>query len=198
MPWTFGGLANGDHRNLDMNNLFPIYQKNLYYYSLFTYGYHAGDFIQHTFFDERLNDFEEMLLHHIAAVCLYFAYIFSNFLIFGSMVAYLHDLADIFGKITKGLNATIYQTESGYAFFGVYFVWLYTRIWLLPQIIYFLFFDEKTKFAPAQAQFQPFIFLNAVFLSVMCILHYFWFGLFNKMLYVFIVYGKADDAQNKV
>ena len=44
-PWTFGGLANGDFRNLNLNNLFPTYSKNLYYYSLFTYGYHAGDFI---------------------------------------------------------------------------------------------------------------------------------------------------------
>ena len=69
---------------------------------------------------------------------------------------------------------------------------------MLPQIIYFLFFDDKAKFVPAQAQFQPFIYLNAVFLSVMCLLHYFWFGLFNKMLYEFIVHGKADDAQNKV
>ena len=69
---------------------------------------------------------------------------------------------------------------------------------MLPQIIYFLFFDDKAKFVPAQAQFQPFIYLNAVFLSVMCLLHYFWFGLFNKMLYDFIVHGKADDAQNKV
>ena len=108
MPWTLGGLVNGDYRNLDIKNLFGSYPKNLYYYSIFTYGYHAGDFIQHVFFDERLNDFEEMLLHHIAAVCLYFAYIFSNFMVFGSLIAYLHDLDDVFGKITKGLNATIY------------------------------------------------------------------------------------------
>lgn len=151
MPWTFGGLANGDFRNLQMQNLYPTNSKNLYYYSLFTYGYHAGDFIQHVFFDERLNDFQEMLLHHIAAVCLYFAYIFSNFVVFGSMVAYLHDLADIFGKITKGLNATIYQTESAYAFFGVYIVWFYTRIWMLPQIIYFISTHERRLFAPEHA-----------------------------------------------
>ena len=32
----------------------------------------------------------------------------------------------------------------------------------------------------------------------MCILHYFWFVLFNNMLYKFIVKGQAEDVQNKV
>lgn len=77
-------------------------------YSLYTYGYHFGDFIQHCFFDVRVNDFEEMLLHHIAAVCLYFCYIFGNVIPVGAVIAYLHDIADIFGRMSKGLNATVF------------------------------------------------------------------------------------------
>ena len=45
MPWSLGGPPNGDFRNLKLNNLFWTYPKELYHYSLFTYGYHAGDFV---------------------------------------------------------------------------------------------------------------------------------------------------------
>ena len=49
-----------------------------------------------------------MLLHHIAAVSLYFCYIFGNVVPFGAVIAYLHDLADIFGRMSKGLNCLIF------------------------------------------------------------------------------------------
>lgn len=80
----------------------------IYDYSLYTFGYHFGDFIQHLFFDEYMSDFEEMLLHHIATVALYFCYIFGNMLTIGAVFAYLHDIADIFGSLCKLLNATVY------------------------------------------------------------------------------------------
>lgn len=108
LPWYLGGMKNGDYKNIRMDTIFVNYDPAILEYSLYTFGYHAAGFFQHVFFDERMNDFEEMLLHHIAAICLYFSYIYGNVVPLGAAIAYLHDLADIFGTMCKGLNATVY------------------------------------------------------------------------------------------
>lgn len=107
MPWYLGGQNPlGSYRNLELNTVFTTYPREILEYSLYTYGYHFSDIVQHVFVDERGGDFEEMLLHHIAANCLYFCYIFGNVVPIGAVIAYLHDIADIFGRLSKGLNAT--------------------------------------------------------------------------------------------
>ena len=75
-------------------------------------------------------------------------------------------------------------------------VWGVTRIYALPLMIYEIF--NYVKYDPEFAQFQPFIMLHGIFLSVMCFLHYYWFCLFFKMIYGFAVTGEAKDAQNDV
>ena len=42
------------------------------------------------------------------------------------------------------------------------------------------------------------MYLNAVFLSLMCCLHYYWFALFFKILGRVLTSGKVEDLGNKV
>ena len=126
-----------------MDTIYYEYDQALVDYSFITWGFHFQNFVQHLFFDERLNDFEEMLLHHIAANSLYFSYIFGNGLQLGSVIAYLHDLADIFSKSCKCLNATVMQNTSAAVFICCMLVWCWTRILSLPVMIHFIF----TEFA---------------------------------------------------
>mmetsp|Transcript_28658 Transcript_28658/g.33680 ORF Transcript_28658/g.33680 Transcript_28658/m.33680 type:complete len:116 (-) Transcript_28658:290-637(-) len=115
-----------------METIFSEYPAAALDYSLYTFGYHLCKLLEHLFIDEHMNDFEEMLLHHIAAFCLYFAYIFGNMIPLGAVIAYLHDLADIFGCMSKGLNSTVYQDASAVAFVSCMLVWFVTRIVSLP------------------------------------------------------------------
>jgi len=80
-----------------------------------------------------------MLLHHIAAVSLYFCYTMGNMFPLGCVVAFLHDFADIPGSLCKLLNSTHYQTSSAVVFVSCMIVWFYTRICILPGMIYFIF-----------------------------------------------------------
>jgi uncharacterized membrane protein YkgB len=84
------------------------------------------------FFDERGTDFEEMVIHHVATNSLYFCYIYSNIVPYGSMVAYLHDIADIPANFGKVFSSTIYDKVS--AAIGVFLLvaWFHTRIFMLP------------------------------------------------------------------
>ena len=154
------------------------------------------DLITHVFINERMNDFEEMLLHHMAAISLYFCYIFGNVLSIGSVIAYLHDLADILGKLSKCLNTTVYQKSSVVAFLLCVILWGYTRIYWLPQMIYYIF--TEARYSDDLQQFMPFITLNGVFLSIMFCLHVFWFLMFFKILARYVKTGEAEDTQNKV
>ena len=175
-----------------MNTIFLEYSSEVLDYSLYTYGYHFGDLIQHLFFDKHSSDFEEMLLHHIAAVSLYFCYIFGNVVPFGAVIAYLHDLADIFGRMSKGLNCLVYQDSSAVAFVMCMIVWFITRIYCLPQMIWFIF--TGAIYPDSLSQFQPFITFTGVFLSTMCMLHFFWFAMFFKILGRYIFEGEAHDS----
>lgn len=136
-----------------------------------------------------------MLLHHIAAACLYFCFIFGNVHELGATIAFLHDLADVPGNLCKCLNSTKYQGSSAVVFVTCMTVWFVTRIYLLPLIILKI---TSMSYEEQYAQFQPFVALNAVFLSVMCVLHYYWFAMFCKILSRYIVTGEAKDEQNKV
>ncbi len=75
-------------------------------------------------------------------------------------------------------------------------VWLGTRLIALPDIIYCIF--TKYKYSDDLNEFAPFIYLNGIFLSVMCCLHFFWFAMFCKILSRYIFTGEAEDEQNKV
>ena len=80
-----------------------------------------------------------MLIHHLAANCLYFCYIFGNMVPMGSVIAYLHDLADIptnFGKVLSSTTFTLATVVDGVV---VLVVWAYTRCYLLPKCIHYLF-----------------------------------------------------------
>ena len=78
LPWYLGGQAGGDFRAVEWKTIFTSYEPGLLDYSLYTFSYHFGNLMQHIFVDERTNDFEEMLLHHIATCSLYFCFIFGN------------------------------------------------------------------------------------------------------------------------
>jgi len=96
LPWYLGGQNNGQLVNTCKNLPFLTYNQDVLDYGLYTFGYHFGDMIHHLVIAERHGDFEEMLLHHIATSSLYFGYIFSNHIGIGSVIAFLHDIADIF------------------------------------------------------------------------------------------------------
>ena len=57
----------------------------------------------------------------------------------GSVVAFLHDITDIFGCLCKLFNCTIYQTTCVFFFFVNLGTWFYTRILCLPFMLYYFY-----------------------------------------------------------
>lgn len=78
-----------------------------------------------------------MLVHHICAVSLLAGYLWANFHCLGVYFATLHDIVDVFVAIARMTQATRFKnTISAGSFVMTWFVWLYTRILVLPASIY--------------------------------------------------------------
>ena len=108
------------------------YEPALVDYSLYTFGYHFGDLIQHCIDNRQSTDFYEMLVHHLAASSLYFGYIYGNLVKFGSVVAYLHDIADVPASLGKLLSASVFNNAAMVDGIIMMALWALTRIYILP------------------------------------------------------------------
>ena len=73
-----------------------------------------------------------MFVHHIAANSLYFGYIYGNLISIGSVVAYLHDIADVPANLGKTLSSTKWELPSLVVGLFLMVMWGYTRIYMLP------------------------------------------------------------------
>ena len=113
-------------------------------YSFYTFGYHVSSLFLHVFVSKRLNDYEEMLVHHLTTCFLYLGYFFGNFQVIGVLIAFLHDLADIPTALIKLFGSTIYTSATLAVFLPLVITWGYTRLYVLPQIILVTF----TEFGP--------------------------------------------------
>jgi hypothetical protein len=79
-----------------------------------------------------------MLMHHIAASGLLSIMVFGNGMSMGCTIAFLHDIADILVALTKGLSQTHFEKSAVVVFIIHMFVWGYTRNYLLPKLMYFV------------------------------------------------------------
>jgi len=136
MPSYLGG--SGDFLRCFEEHPYAKHAPQLKEYLLITSGYHVAGFITH-FMGPRKNDFVEMGLHHIVALYLFGgAYIFNGWEA-GSVLAFLHDLADIATNMVKFLSESKFKTAAGIWFVSVFMpVWFYTRCLALPYMIYLL------------------------------------------------------------
>jgi hypothetical protein len=167
-------------------------------YVFFTYGYHIADFLRHVRIpiDDRDNDWREMFLHHIAAVALYPGFIFSNIMGLGVVLAWLHDIADITVCICRISNILDLRLLTPITWFVMLITWGYTRIFILPLYIYAT--ATEVKFPAPVEHFTIAIQLELCFLSIMQVLHIFWFYLFLLMGWRLVMKGEQKELINTI
>lgn len=138
LPWQIGGDKSIDEAidvsmyKTDPPMPYTKYPRKVLVYALSTMGYHFGDCVSQVFFKERQSDHYEMLLHHIVTCSLYFCMIYGNNMGLGCVIAYLHDIADIFGALVKCASSTKYGDLTLVIFFFMISTWFWTRLFILP------------------------------------------------------------------
>ena len=87
-----------------------------------------------------------MSIHHIATLALYLYAVLANILMLGSIVAYLHDCAEIavsLGRLFNSFKGKFFTFLSGTALFFLIVTWGGSRCLSLPLIVYQVFTGMK-------------------------------------------------------
>jgi hypothetical protein len=105
-------------------------------YYMFELGYIAGGAFEHILFDERTNDFNMYVLHHICAVMLIISSYMTNYLGVGSLILFHLDISDIFTNSSSGFGQTKYDILAAINFAILMLTWIYTRLLILPWVVY--------------------------------------------------------------
>jgi hypothetical protein len=132
-----------------------------------------------------------MMLHHLATICLYGGMVVNNAINQGVVCAWLHMICDIPSTMSRLFSHTKYDAMTVTFFLSLIGSWAYTRLYLITKMVYccFLHYRYLPPFEGYQALPQIAVFM----LTTLVLLHFYWFYLFIKMLFGFILKGKTED-----
>lgn len=111
----------------------------------------------------------------------------------GCTIAYLHDIADITASFTKFFSCTDYTHFTVFFFFCNLVVWGYTRLYLLPNYMYFVMTELMGAFPGEYAQFGMVTSGAVCMLGGLLVLHFYWYCLFLKILFLYKTKGSTED-----
>lgn len=95
--------------------------------------------------EERKNDFLEMVLHHGITVVAFTGAYFMNISSIGMMVVFLTDLCNFWVHNAKALAGTEYEGTCNFFAAGMWFFWIYTRLYCFPLVSYRTFYYLSYK-----------------------------------------------------
>ena len=177
-------LGIGDFRRTYDNYPQITWPRGLKGYYLGTMGYHLHMLLHHVS-DHVRHDYMEMMLHHIVTLFLYGFSFMMNMTLAGAVVMYLHDIADVFTQFVRCWCETTFTTMTLLNALGMTASWFYTRLLVLPYIIYLHFSVGDIYHGK---NFITLKFLTA-HLCILFVLHLFWFGRMLKVISKFVMGG---------
>jgi hypothetical protein len=193
-PPILGG--SGDVRNCWVDYPFPVPLPSLKEYYMVELAYHVQSLLYHLFMPHR-NDFLEMTLHHSCAI---FLVAFSHFQAYarvGSLVLFIHDVADILSYAIKAVVDTEYTKVTLFVYINLLVVWGVTRLYVLPfYILRTILYDGHQMIPPEHYARAGYRYLEGMLYILQC-LHIYWYFLFIIMGYQYTKTGRTVDIQQK-
>ena len=113
----------------------------------------------------------------------------------GTIIAWLHDIADIATTLCKVFDCTSFDIGTYVSFAGVVISWFISRLVWLPIIIVGIA-QHCMKVLPAEIELinDILVYCFVTFLSTLQVLHIYWFYLFIR-IFLNALNGKTGDIQ---
>lgn len=108
----------------------------------------------------------------------------------GSLVLFLHDIADVLAYSVKAVVDTKYTRLTLTAYAGLLLTWGYTRLYVFP------FYVISASMIPGMEQSFAW-YTSYAMIWTLQLLHVYWYVLFLIMGYRFAISGKTVDIQQK-
>jgi ceramide synthetase len=136
-----------------------------------------------------------MMLHHAATVILYLGMIGNNSVNACAFSGFIHTIADIFVYSARAFSHTKYAKVGVVPFLLMILTWFYTRLIVVQWFAYatFSYYTFPPQFSAYETICSIMIFLGLV----LCMLHFYWFYLFMKILHAIIYKGNTEDLVHK-
>lgn len=162
----------------------------------FYYQVELGAYLHQLMWTEvNRSDALEMIIHHIVTIVLVVLSYLTNFTRIGTAILLLHDSADIFLESAKVFNY-VAKTQGRewakpicdalFVMFAVTF--FVTRLVFYPRhILYSVIFTAQSQFG-----YSLVYYVFSTMLSILQILHIFWFYLIARMVYLLMLSGGTD------
>jgi hypothetical protein len=112
----------------------------------------------------------------------------------GAVVMYLHDIADVFTQYVRCFCETTFEKITLVSVLGMTISWFYTRIIVVPIVIYKVGFAVGDLFHGENFYTAKFL---SVHLCILFILHIYWFGLLLRALSKFAAGEKLQEASDE-
>jgi len=175
----------------------PAHQDMRLYY-IIQLAYHSHSLLVHLWTGRDRNDFVEMALHHFCAMFLVGFSYYNNFIKIGAVVLFVHDIADVVGYAVKCAVDTNYTALTLSIYVTLLASWGYTRLYVFPFFVLRTIMIEGKALIPQEHYNRAGYWCFEWMLSILQILHVYWYGLFILMGIAFLSTGKTEDIQHKV
>ena len=96
----------------------------------------------------------------------------------GIVVAWLHDIADIFVTLCKTFDCTTYEMGTYVSFAGTVISWFITRLVWFPTLIFGIMMNCRDVLGENVILNQILVYSFVTFLLTLQVLHVYWFYLF--------------------
>ncbi|EDQ89724.1 uncharacterized protein MONBRDRAFT_20758 [Monosiga brevicollis MX1] len=161
-----------------------------YYVAELAY-YVSGIFI-HVFLDQPLKDYWVMFSHHVITILLiYCSYVFGYQRV-GMLVLLCHDVSDIFLDYAKCFHYLDLDMLSTLTFVNMLISWVLYRLYYYPTIAINSAMFESIEEGP-KPKFHE---LFCIWLSLLQILHVYWFGLMLDVARRRLFEGEIEDVRD--
>ena len=197
-PWYLFGR--GEIENMYKNHPLNEFPDSMKYYFLCTLGYYISKSFEDLLMREKRNDIVEMLLHHILTIELYVGSYMCNYMAVGSLIILSLDWTQIFVGFSRGFTETKLKNFTTVSGFGMWFSWIYFRIFAYPMVYYYGFYYLPRQIPGFYSRKDEKFVVDGLFLlnSAMMILNIWWAYLITMIVVRKIKKGKDNDIVNTV
>lgn len=193
LPRVLGG--SGETRFCWTDNYpLQVVSPGLRHFYLLAVGYHLSEVVM-LLLEVRHPDFWEMLLHHGVACSLVLYSYLLNYVRIGSLVLLLHGATDVFIYLSKAIVDTPNTRCTIASYFALVAAYAWFRIFAFPVAIMRSAWVESVR--EAGGSIFGWGYLNFA-LSLLFLLHMYWFGLILKIGTHFRKTGQAKDLQSNL
>ena len=167
-------------------------------YYIFELSFYISELICISWLETKRKDHTVLLVHHIATIILISVSYIYGFHRIGILILFAHNVNDIFLETAKLCNYMGFNLLANINFVLLILSWIISRLYFLPFHIlhttYFDIYDLLTKESNYSFQYYT----GNICLTMLCIMHVYWFFLICRIAYKAVKEGKTEDERENI